>query len=56
MGPNSFRDALEDDDDIEWPEDSFDVIQFKGTPALQDALRAFCRDVAQQVTELMMTV
>ena len=52
-------DALEDDDDIEWPEDPFDrpdsanpksldellaMIQFEGTPALQSALRALCRE------------
>jgi hypothetical protein len=50
---------MDDDDDIEWPEDPFDrphraesespdellaMIQFKGTPALQDALRALCRE------------
>ncbi len=52
-------DVLEDDDDIEWPEDPFDrpdnanpkspdellaMIQFEGTPALQDALRALCQE------------
>jgi hypothetical protein len=51
--------SLQDDDNIEWPEDSFDrpdsadpkspdellaMIQFEGTPALQDALRALCRE------------
>jgi hypothetical protein len=50
---------MEDDDDIEWPENPFDrphraepelpdellaMIQFKGTPALQQALRALCRE------------
>jgi hypothetical protein len=50
---------MDDDDDIEWPEDPFDrphraepespdellaMIQFEGTPALQDALRALCRE------------
>jgi hypothetical protein len=49
---------MEDDDDIEWPENPFDrphraepespdellaMIQFEGTPALQQALRALCR-------------
>ena len=57
--PTALLDALEDDDDIEWPEDPFDrpdsadskspdellvMIQFEGTPALQDALRALCRE------------
>jgi len=52
-------DAMEDDDDIEWPEDPFDrpqrvepespdellaMIQFEGKPALQQALRALCRE------------
>ena len=56
---SALLDALEDDDDIEWPEDPFDrpesadpkspdellaMIQFEGTPALQDALRALCRE------------
>jgi hypothetical protein len=50
---------MEDDDDIEWPKSPFDrphraepespvellaVIQFEGTPALQQALRALCRE------------
>jgi hypothetical protein len=50
---------MEDEDDIEWPEDPFDrhhraepespdellaMIQFEGTPALQQALRALCRE------------
>ena len=50
---------MNDDDDIEWPEDPFDrphraepespdellaMIHFEGTPALQDALRALCRE------------
>jgi hypothetical protein len=50
---------MEDDDDIEWPENPFDrphraepespdellaMIQFEGTPALQQALRALCRE------------
>jgi hypothetical protein len=50
---------MEDDDDIEWPENRFDcphrakpespdellaMIQFEGTPALQQALRALCRE------------
>ena len=50
---------MDDDDDIEWPEDPFDrphraepesldellaMIQFAGTPALQEALRALCRE------------
>ena len=54
---SALLDALDDDDDIEWPEDPFDrpesadpkspdellaMIQFEGTPALQDALRALC--------------
>jgi hypothetical protein len=52
-------DAIEDNDDIEWPENPFDrphrakpespdellaMIQFEGTPALQQALRALCRE------------
>ena len=52
-------DAMEDDDDIEWPENPFDrphraepespdellaMIQFEDTPALQQALRALCRE------------
>ena len=52
-------DIMEDDDDIEWPGDPFDrphraepespdellaMIQFAGTPALQEALRALCRE------------
>ena len=52
-------DAMEDDDDIEWPEDPFDrphrakpespdellaTIQFEETPALQQTLRALCRE------------
>ena len=56
---SALLDALEDDDDIEWPEDPFDrpdsadpkspdellaMIQFEGTPALQDVLRALCRE------------
>ena len=56
---NALLDAMDDDDDIEWPEDPFDrphraepespdellaMIQFEGTPALQDALRALCRE------------
>ena len=60
MAPRSaLLDALEDDDDIEWLEDPFDrpesadpkspdellaMIQFEGTPALQNALRALCRE------------
>ena len=51
-------DAMEDDDDIQWPKNPFDLphraepespdellamIQFEGTPALQQALRALCR-------------
>ena len=50
---------MEDNDDIDWPENPFDrphrtepespdellaMIQFKGTPALQQALRALCRE------------
>ena len=50
---------MDDDDDIERPEDPFDsphraeptspdellaMIQFEGTPALQEALRALCRE------------
>ena len=56
---SALLDALEDDDDIELPEDPFDrpesvnpkspdellaMIQFEGTPALQSALRALCRE------------
>jgi len=52
-------DAMEDDDDIEWPEKPFNrphrpelespdkllaMIQFEGTTALQQALRALCRE------------
>ena len=51
--------SVEDDDDIDWPEDPFDrpdsaspksqdellaMIHFEGSPALQDALRALCRE------------
>ena len=51
--------AVEDDDDIDWPEDPFDrpdsaspmspdellaMIHFEGSPAIQDALRALCRE------------
>jgi len=56
---DALLDAMEDDDDIEWPENPFDrphraepespdellaMIQFEGTPALQQALRALCRE------------
>ena len=56
---NALLDAMEDDDNIEWPEDPFDrphradpespdellaMIQFEGTPALQEALRSLCRE------------
>jgi hypothetical protein len=56
---NALLDAMDDDDDIEWPEDPFDrphraepespdellaMIQFEGTSALQDALRALRRE------------
>ena len=52
--------AMEDNDDIDWPENSFDcphkaepesqdellvMIQFEGTPALQQALRALFREL-----------
>ena len=55
---NALLDAMDDDDD-EWPEDPFDrphraelespgeflaMIQFAGTPALHEALRALCRE------------
>ena len=56
---NALLDAMEDDDDIEWPDDPLDrphraepespdellaMIQFAGTPALQEALRALCME------------
>jgi hypothetical protein len=56
---SALLDAVEDDDDIDWPEDPFDrpdsaspkspdellaMIHFEGSPALQDALRALCRE------------
>jgi hypothetical protein len=57
--PDRVCQMSEDDDDIEWPEDLFDhphraesespdellaLIQFAGTPALQEVLRALCRE------------
>jgi len=56
---DALLDTMEDDDDIEWPENPFDrpqraepespdellaLIQFEGTPALQQTLRALCRE------------
>ena len=56
---NALLDAMEDDDDIEWPDDPLDrphraepespdellaMIQFAGMPALQEALRALCME------------
>jgi hypothetical protein len=56
---NALLDDMEDDDDIEWQEDPFDhphradpesldellaMIQFAGTPALQEVLRALYRE------------
>ncbi len=57
---SALLDAVEDDDDIDWPEDPFDrpdsaspkspdkllaMIHFEGSPVLQDALRVLYHDI-----------